>query len=56
MIEKCVPCLNTRKFPNRDKLKCHEVPNRPFQKVGADNFSIGTDKYQVIIDYSSKWV
>ena len=56
MIDRCVPCLNTRKFKNKDKLTCHEVPSRPFQKVGADIFSIGREMYHLIIDYFSKWI
>ena len=56
MVESCLHCLNVRNFPKKDKLIPHDVPDRPFQKVACDIFTLDGDKYQVIVDYFSKWV
>ena len=56
MVDKCEDCLNTRKLPCKVELKSHEVPSRPFEKVGADIVTVYGKKYHVIIDYFSKWI
>ena len=56
MVEACVHCLNVRNFPKKDKLISHDVPDRPFQKVACDVCTVDGVKYQVIVDYFSKWV
>ena len=56
MVDKCEECLNTRKLPCKVELKSHEVPSRPFEKVGADIVTVFGKKYQVVIDYFSKWI
>ena len=56
MVDKCEECLNTRKLPCKVELKSHEVPSRPFEKVGADIVTVFGKKYQVVVDYFSKWI
>ena len=56
MIDKCAVCLSQRNLAPKETLINHEVPDRPFQKVGADILTIAGVDYQLIIDYFSKWV
>ena len=55
-VESCSKCLNTRKFPDKVVLKSHEVPSRPFEKIGVDILTVGGFKYQILVCYFSKWV
>ena len=56
MVDKCTECLSTRKLPMKVELKSHSVPLRPFEKVGADIVTVMGRKYQVVIDYFTKWI
>ena len=54
-ISKCEIC---NKFPptNRKKpLISHEIPSRPWEKVGVDHFTLCNQDYLIIIDYYSKY-
>ena len=55
-VECCSECLHTRKFPDKVILKPHEIPSRPFEKVGIDIVTVVGTKYQIVVDYFSKWV
>ena len=55
-IESCVECLNTRKFPDKVSLMPHDIPSRPFEKIGIDILTVNGVKYQILICYFSKWV
>ena len=55
-VQSCVSCLNTRNMPNKIKLLPHDIPKRPFEKVGIDIVSVNGIKYQVVICYFAKWV
>jgi hypothetical protein len=55
MVDKCEICLAFRNNPRKEPLICHELPERPFQKVAADICSIYGKKYQIVVDYFSKW-
>ncbi|CAI6377683.1 unnamed protein product [Macrosiphum euphorbiae] len=51
-------CNTCNKFQNSNKkspLIPHEVPNYPYEKVGADILSFEGTDYLVIVDYYSKW-
>ena len=55
MVDKCEICLTYRNNPNKEPLIPHTVPERPFQKVAADIFTLYGHQYQIIVDYFSKW-
>ena len=56
IVDKCAECLQQRNSPPRDLLKPHTVPDRAWQKVGIDIFSFAGKRFQIIVDYFSKWV
>ena len=56
IVDKCEPCLLERNLPPKQPLQPHAVPDRAFQKVGVDIFQIDGEKYQLVVDYFSKWV
>ena len=55
-VDKCKQCLEQRNSPPREKLKPHIVPSRAWQKVGIDLFSFGPKRFQIVVDYFSKWI
>ena len=55
-VDKCHQCLSCRNSPPREALRPHLIPNRAWQKVGIDLFSFGGKRYQIIVDYFSKWI
>lgn len=55
-VNSCSKCLSCRKLPAREPLKPHEVPDRPWEKISTDLFSCEGIRYQIIVDYFSKWV
>ena len=56
LVSGCPECLSRRKAPAREPLIPHEIPNEPWRKLACDLFSFGGKKYQLIVDYYSKWV
>ena len=55
MVDRCQSCLSQRNAPAREPLVCHDVPSRAWQKVGMDLFTYKGVKYQIIVDYFSKF-
>ena len=39
----------------QSKLRKHEVPSRPWEKVGADLFSFKGRQYLITVDYYSQF-
>ena len=56
IVEGCEPCLLRRNRPSREPLQPHSVPNRAWQKVAIDLFTIHGIRYQLIVDFFSKWI
>ena len=56
IVDGCEPCLLRRNRPPREPLKPHPVPDRAWQKLAIDLFTIGGIRYQLITDYFSKWI
>ena len=56
VVNKCDQCLKTRKLPDKVVLAPHDIPNRPYEKVGADILTVLGSKYHVVIDFFSKWI
>ena len=47
--------MKYRRENSREPLIPHEVPLRPWQKLGADIFDYGGQAYLIIVDYFSKY-
>lgn len=56
MINKCEICNKYRNSQCKEPLLPHEVPSRPWQKVGMDLFEFSKHNYLLIIDYYSKFI
>ena len=56
IVDGCEPCLLRRNRPSREPLQPHEVPDRAWQKIAIDLFKISGFRYQLIVDFFSKWV
>ena len=56
VVSSCEQCLLRRKAPAHEPLIPHEIPEKPWHKVASDIFSYAGSKYQIIVDYYSKWV
>ena len=56
IVNQCEPCLLRRNRPGREPLHSHPVPERAWQKVAIDLFTVAGARYQLIVDYFSKWV
>ena len=53
MVQRCSACLDTRVYQQKEPLISHEIPTKPWQKVGTDLFHFKNRDYLVIIDYFS---
>ena len=51
---RCQVCIK-RSRPAREPLQPHEIPNRPWQKLGMDFFDLQGKSYILICDYFSKF-
>lgn len=56
LIQSCESCSIYRKSNTREPMISHEIPERPWQKVGMDIFELNGFKYLILIDYYSKFV
>ena len=56
LIANCSSCLKHRKNNVKEPLIQHEVPDRPWQKIACDLFTLGGKDYLLTVDYYSKWV
>ena len=56
IVDGCEPCLLRRNRPSREPLQPHPVPDRAWQKLAIDLFTISGTRYQLIVDYFSKWI
>lgn len=55
----CSQCSVFNKFKRRNQKETliqHEVPARPWQKVGIGNFEYKSQNYVLVVDYYSKFV
>ena len=51
----CSICLSNRNSNQKEPLTQHEIPSRPWQKLGSDLFSLEGKDYLVTIDYYSRY-
>ena len=56
VVSSCSECLERPRAPQREPLLPHTLPDAPWLKVASDIFSYGGQKYQIVVDYFSKWV
>jgi hypothetical protein len=54
-VSKCVICNSYRKQQPSEPLLPHAVPQRPWQKIGADIFTFARKDYLLVVDYFSKY-
>ena len=55
MVQQCSACLATRVYQQKEPLAPHEVPAKPWQKVGADLFHFKDNDYLIVVDYFSNY-
>ena len=55
MVAKFSVCLKHQRENQKELLLPHEVPQRPWQKLGADIFELNSNSYIVVVDYYSKY-
>ena len=50
-VAQCATCATFRRQNNKQPMIPHEIPNRPWAKVGAYIFSFKDHNYLVVVDY-----
>ncbi|CAK1595202.1 unnamed protein product [Parnassius mnemosyne] len=55
LISNCSICLTYRKNNQKEEMQPHEIPDRPWAKVGTDLFQIKGVDYLLLVDYYSKF-
>lgn len=55
LVRNCKTCTKERANPV-EPLMAGELPQRPWQKVGSDLFSLNHDIYLLVVDYYSRFV
>lgn len=56
IVSQCTTCNQYQRSQQKQPLKSHDVPDRPWQKVGVDLFHLYNENYVLLIDYYSKYV
>ncbi|XP_044005925.1 uncharacterized protein K02A2.6-like [Aphidius gifuensis] len=56
MVSSCSVCQQFRHFRTKEPMIPHEIPLRPWAKVGTDILEFAGRTYLVVIDYYSKWL
>ncbi|XP_014674912.1 PREDICTED: uncharacterized protein K02A2.6-like [Priapulus caudatus] len=56
LVSRCDICLSFRNKQQKEPLKSHAIPQRPWQKVATDLFEIDGVMYICLVDYYSKFV
>ena len=56
MIAKCHFCIERRPSQIKEPMQTSELPDRPYQKVGADVLEHNSDKFLVVRDYYSRYI
>ena len=55
MVAKCSKCAEYRARQQKEPMIPHEIPQRPFEMIGADLFEFGGKDYLCVVDYFSKF-
>lgn len=56
IISNCQACLTYRKGNSKEELCPHDIPNKPWLKVGTDLFWFNGNIYLLVVDYYSKFI
>ena len=54
-MSKCTVCQKHKRSNIKEPINQHEIPERPWEKLGADIFTFGKYDYLVVVDYYSKY-
>ena len=54
-IQKCDTCMAYQSNQPKEPLICHEVPSRPWEKIGTDIFTVDDKSYLCMVDYYSDY-
>ena len=55
LVKECTVCNKYSRANQKEPLQQHPVPSRPWEKIGADYFTMGTQDYLLVVDYFSKY-
>lgn len=55
MVKSCPVCQEHQPAQQRETLLPHDIPNRPWETVGADFFQLNGKDYLIVADYFSKY-
>jgi transposase InsO family protein len=55
-VARCAHCLKYRNKQQKEPLKPHDIPEKPWQKVATDLFHWNNHDYLLVADYYSKFV
>lgn len=55
-LSNCQACLTHRKQNRKEPLISHDIPNRPWCKIGVDIFHLANQSFVIVIDYYSKYI
>lgn len=56
MVKSCDVCATHQKRQTKEPLHPHSVPERPWQKIGVDLFTMDQQEYLLLVDYYSKFI
>lgn len=56
MVNSCDVCSTHRKRQTKEPLHPHSIPERPWQKIGVDLFTLDQHEYLLLVDYYSKFI
>jgi hypothetical protein len=54
-IQRCEICSEYQTANQKETLMPHDVPDRPWSKIGTDLFSIGEQNFLITVDYTSNF-
>ena len=55
LVSNCSTCLHHASANQREPLHPHEIPSRPWQKVGTDLFDWNGKPHLIVVDYYSRY-
>ena len=55
MVETCETCRKFETSPQKEPLVSHDVPLRPWEKIGVDIFELNGKEYLTTVDYCSNF-
>ena len=54
-VEKCLTCQEYRNAQQKEPLRPHDIPVRPWQMVATDMFVWNNTNYVLVVDYYSNY-